>query len=917
MSEEAIPAEKVSKEEKLPSLASAEKALKPELPKEEPETSNTPAVEGDGSHPNAQRFLGGRRTLDKSRLHLPRWFGLFVLVSTTLICMIAFLSVASWAVVSPRQKPELICLVEAEYMAPAIPLVRYGLQDGQLIRSLSRSSLKLVEGISRTTADDTGPINKQFFEHQLDQLQGDTCVIYIAAQGVSDEADGYLLHRASHQSQFGSGFSLTDLLAAIETHGVKNVLLLLDTVRVDRSVQLGMLGNDFSYYLKRDFEVLRQRAEKEQDLPNLCIICSADDGQISAPPPGLATSPFALTTAYALQGGPGSKVTKGADQNLDGRISALEIAEYVERAISDWSLEHQQTPQTPFHLHLGEDFPLVFVDHMVTLDSVLAHAFPPEDKQKKGTSPAGAKHPSQENEPSEKKTVGTETNSASATDTSASPPKVAATDPAESGDSPQTPEAGESKGAPPEAETSLVAAEPSLPETEMLIERIYEAWQKKVELEQSGVAQNSPLQWSRLKLALLRAESALLANMPLKAQTMLDVTIPKMFQALEASSHPFLNADWSLAFAGEADPSSKVAAQRGEIEKAITQPDAAAVNELRNSSLIEASLVYTLSERLLLHGTWRDPALVELAVQARSLGVPVALYQHPYLLRFVKDQLEAADIVRRRAEVDLITGRLDQAEQGLRRAETQYREVAKDLEGYLDQVLKVKHSAIDVPAMISWLGMHPGWGVRKKHDLILMNEFMKRLAEFCNSPSPMALATATHAAQDIRERGIYCAEDALQPVDWINTRAVLKLTFLEPEVRRQLLLDQYPARDFEEFNIGFRQDGNTVRNRPANPLLLDEMFTIISGGRIKSVLLDRLKQLSPVRSEGYETFTDLQEHESIRQDRAYASGEVRCVVEELCSQSINEFAVDGWWKQWASLLLLSESRADRYLQDEP
>jgi len=290
MSEEAIPAEKVPKEEKLPSLASAEKALKPELPKENPETSSTPAVEGDASHPNAQRFLGGRRTLDKSRLHLPRWFGLFVLVSTTLICMIAFLSVTSWALVSPRQKPELICLVEAEYMAPAIPLVRYGLQDGQLIRSLSRSSLKLVEGISRSTADDTGPINKQFFEHQLDQLQGDTCVIYIAAQGVSDEADGYLLHRASHQSQFGSGFSLTDLLAAIETHGVKNVLLLLDTVRVDRSVQLGMLGNDFSYYLKRDFEVLRKRAEKEPDLPNLCIICSADDGQISAPPPGLSAS---------------------------------------------------------------------------------------------------------------------------------------------------------------------------------------------------------------------------------------------------------------------------------------------------------------------------------------------------------------------------------------------------------------------------------------------------------------------------------------------------------------------------------------------------------------------------------------------------------------------------------------------------
>ncbi len=864
--------------------------------------------------PDAQRFLGGRRTLDASRGRFPEWFGFYVIVSLTMLCLIAFASVSSWIFLSPPDKPKLVCMVESDYMSPAIPFVSYGPQDGQLIRSLGNKVLDNVEPIASDDSDFDGSISKHSFEHQLGLVQGETCVIYMAAHGVSDEQDGYILHRSSRLGQFDAGLSLTDMLEVIANRGTKNVLLLLDTVRFDRNLQMGMLGNDFSYYLKRDFAKLKQKAEAdgERPFPNLCIICSADDGQVSAPPPGLAVSPFALTVAYALRGGAGSSSTKIIDSNNNGEITASELAAFVERAVSDWSLEHQRVSQTPFQLHLGEDFPLVSVDRGVTLETVLAEVQP------NSTDPAPLRESGKVTKPAPKTASEPQAELASATradpnhgESAAAP---ASPNPESSSEANATPSEPSQNSAGKESVAAL-ACDARTPA--QLIDRICQGWQQEMEVQNSGKDFHRPMQWSRLKLALMRAEEAVLANLPKKAQGILDQSIPKIVHDLQTHTESICTPDWSLAFDSEVTPDSQLAIERIELDEVIAEPTDQRVEELRNSNLIEAGLIGVLSERIRSEGQWRDPALVKLAVATRSMGVPTRLYRHPFLLSFVQERVAAADVIRRQAEVDLITGRLEQAQKGMYRAETLYREVDADLDKYFSQFTQLKEMTSDIEALISWLGIVPGWDVRKSHDLQLLEEFIVSLKTFCKNPSPTTLSDAAHLAMNVRERGIHSAEDSLQPVDWMNTRAVLQLSFLPPELRRQLLIDQYPGPNFKDFNIGFRQDVTTYRNRPANPMLLHATFQILMNDQARSELLSLLQQLSPIRTQGFESFADLQQHQAIRHDRAVASSDIRQFINDLYSDPSNEFGEGTWWGQWARLLIMSDYRASRYLKDDP
>lgn len=871
------------------------------------------------AQPDAQRFLGGRRTFDENRTRLPRWFGFYVLLAATVLCLIAFGSVGSWLFVSPPDKPELVCMVEADYISPAIPFVRYGLQDGNLIRSLGNTVLDNVEPVTSRDPNFDGSITKHSFEHLLGLVQNETCVIYVAAHGVSDEQDGYLLHRSSRLGQFDAGLSLSDMLEIVTDHGATNVLLLLDTVRIDRSLQLGMLGNDFSYYLKRDFENLKKKLETREgrELPNVCIVCSADDGQISAPPPGLEVSPFALTVAYALRGGPGQATTKFIDSNGNGEITALELAAFVERAVSDWSLEHQRVSQTPFHLQMGEDFPLVTVDREVTLGTVLAASRPNStdpsqlDVVQKSTKPEPKKEDQESIESPHKEPPATPADATqplvSTDDTSPTAAEVSSDEESTADHAAQDPDGEE------ESSASISGSQT----VDQLIDRIYDGWQLQRAMKNSGTGFQRPLQWSRLKLALMRAEEAVLANMPEKAQRLLDHSIPKIVQELQTHAESICTPNWSLAFDSSTASGKRLVTERIELNEVIADPTDERVSELESSNLIEAGIIGVLSERFRIAGAWQDTELVKLAVMTRSACVPTMLYQHPYLLSFVQDEIAAADAIRRQAEIDLITGRLDQAQRGLYRAETLYRNISADLDQYLTQFTQLKEGTTEVAAMVSWLGMRPGWDVRKHHDLQLLEEFITSIKSFSDTPNPTTLSSAAHSAVRIRQRGIQSAEQSLQPVDWVSSRAVLQLSFIAPELRRQLLLDQYPGPNFKEFNIGFRQDAITSPNRPANPMLLDTAFKILLNVESLPNLLSSLQQLSPLRKQGFESFADLQEHPAIRHERAVTSAEIRQFINDLYADPSIEFAEGTWWERWVRVLMLSDFRASRYLKDDP
>lgn len=852
-----------------------------EIPSEDRSSSIQPAA--------GKRFLGGQSSASQYRAGFPSWFKLLLLGIATLLSLAAFLVVANFSLAESSEKAWLTALVETEYLSPAIPPLEMAHQDAKLIRSAIGTSMRGFEVADSSTEENQDAAVKRFFDHQLANIDGTTCVVYVAAHAVSDERTGYILYNDSHPSKPETGYPIRRLLDALVQCPAKNKLLVLDVCRLDHNLRLGMLGNDFVFHLKREFENLRHQLVTDgvSDNQNLWILSSCDDGQIALSSPTLGASPFALAVAYGLRGGSEVDAVSNQTRKQDGRISAAELANYVMRSVSSWSLEHRDAEQTPFVLSLGSDFPLANVDRSVTISNFIQEA--------------GQTHSSETDENSTAPSV---TNSQSnPTDEKAEEKSEAADESVAKTDSPTEPAAQESPA----------AADPTV---ESLVAEIAEQWRQGRELLRGRELLSRPLQWSLLVQSLNRAEGALFSDDPSEVLSVLQNEIPKRLKYLDHRVREQTNEKWSLSFVD-----GEQSKWRELIANAVAKPSAANLSSLRDGELIEAGFILSLAQECQTNGVWHDPKLIRLALETRTRGELAAIRQHPYLLPFARAEIEVGDQLRRRAEIDLVIGRSDRAEQGLRAAQTHYDRACEQIESAMQRLGQVQRMTVNLTSVMEWIGNAPHWGTRKSHDLELFNQFVRELTNFTHDPTTASLEAVADTATNLKRRGSRYAEDALQPTEWARSHAALALPFLQPELRAQLLHALLAQPAPLQLKTDFRMHVRSGPQRPAMPYPLADVFSLLLAEQDLNIdgakLISQLRSIGPVTNRQPVMWQTMAANDRMRQDRAIAARDIRHYFSQMRNTSIQDVNQGTWWQRWVRLLMLSDWRAIRFLNEDP
>ena len=849
-----------------------------------------------------RRFLLGQETSAGFHPGFPRWFKILLACTAASVSLFAFFSVVSWPLSHVAQKPWLSCVVETEYLVPAVPPIAMARQDARLVQSTIGISMRGSQSpaVSESAKDNTEL--KRFFEHQLQNLESETCVLYVAAHGISDEQTGYLLHGDSHPGKPESGYTIRKLLDSLVRCPAKNKLLVLDACRIDHSLRLGMLGNDFIFHLKREFAELKDRmaADSQSRKQNIWILCACDDGQVSCTSPALGVSPFALAVTYGLRGGSLVDQPQKLTNKRDGRASTAELGDYVAQSVSSWALKHHNMIQTPFMLSIGEDFPLAMVNNSMT-ESDLWKEFRGGE-----TSPAAPDPAKSEQSPPD----------ASAVAGADTPPKTETGNTVKKDDA-KSPKAGKTADAASGKAEGAPAAQ-SEPDLETLISRVGAYWSQGEKLLAVQGVLARPLQWSRFQQSLFRAEEALFSDEKEQAEKILDHELPKRLSSFKRQAHSANSPNWSLAYQDDNNPD--LAAQKLLILKVLEDPSDKNLVLLQKSEMIEAGLILSLARECRINEHWSDVRLIKLAVDTRTRGEVVTLHEYPYVLPFIRSKVESGDELRRRAEIALVTGHLDRAEQGLRAARVLYEQAGTEAETAAAQLTRTQHMAVNLPNVIEWIGGDNDWTGRKLHDLGLFGDFVRGLDEFCHKPSAEALSALAKTADDLQRRGGRYAEDALQPTEWVRNRAALKLPFLKPVLRERLLHNLLTKPANPQFKIDFRNHVSVGPRRPATPYPLGGVFALLLDNQDHNTglqtLISQLDAVGPAQDDQPIMWRKMAGDDKLRLARAKAAGGIRRYFDRLRNRPIGEINRGNWWQRWVRLLLLSDWRAVRFLDDD-
>ncbi len=137
-----------------------------------------------------------------------------------------------------------------------------------------------------------------------------TCVLYFSAHSISDRSNGYLLSRQATAQSETSWYPIdrlfTSLTAAVRAKDtVQNVVVVLDTNRMQRRFEIGLLSNNFNVFLKRHFASTWREWRNDEVLQDkhLAVLCATDADQVAWTSPTWKCSPFAGFVAYGLSGG--------------------------------------------------------------------------------------------------------------------------------------------------------------------------------------------------------------------------------------------------------------------------------------------------------------------------------------------------------------------------------------------------------------------------------------------------------------------------------------------------------------------------------------------------------------------------------------------------------------------------------------
>ncbi|MBP7281883.1 MAG: caspase family protein [Leptospiraceae bacterium] len=169
----------------------------------------------------------------------------------------------------------------------------------------------------------------------------DMILFFFSGHGIADpEGNGYVLSVDTvAEKPFYTSVSVNQLVSKLNQKGIKKSLLLLDACRETISSTKGAMKEGL-------------QAEKFENAEVAATFFSTKSGYYSFEDPKSDFGVFTKYLAYALEG--------KADVNGDGIVSFLELEEYVQKGVNDWSLANnkQQKPYVKYYKEKYGDLPI-------------------------------------------------------------------------------------------------------------------------------------------------------------------------------------------------------------------------------------------------------------------------------------------------------------------------------------------------------------------------------------------------------------------------------------------------------------------------------------------------------------------------------------------------------------------------------
>ena len=723
------------------------------------------------SSPPRFRFLSAKRHA------LPKSILFFVCCLAFLLSIISTLALLRFAL-PKRPALESIVIAVPEYQSIDITANPFAVADAKSMeRALgSKASLLIPKDLSDLEQSLTfEPKNRR-----------DPLVVYIDMASTSSGEQGYLLTTDAKSLNVSNAYSIRNLLEQIWQITVPHKLLILNTNHSCRNLRTGILDNDFSYFLKTEFNALTKRANNtagtagtsnntiqsnsgNDSTESFIVLCSSADGQSNWGSPSLGHTPFAALISYCISGGEKADRPSIPGGKSDGVISVLELSQFVTEQTACWSNMNRQTPQTPIVLRYGDDFPIATVNPWNEQDLVSSN----------------------------KKVDNTATASSTASnDQQKNSNKVQGKDSPQESPTSNAPKAATSEAKKDtqdgNADTTVQSPSPatvaSSSGTEMagLLNRLMLIWQQQHDLQGNPSTRWQPNNWSAMHQLLLQAEGNLIAGESAICQQRLEQA-EAIVNELESWQPTNLQWDWSIIFADRNDAPANLIAEKNLIEAFLRKPTPEALEKLDEPQSVEGQLLVSLARQHSIDWVVKEVSAVRLAIENKSLAAIVASHREPLVNRVVLPYLKEADRQSRQGQVHLFATRIIEATDAFRKARVEYRRTMQLSEITADQLATVESTLVKLPFYIDWIGNLPTASLPRESCVKSLQLLIENFHAFQASPQTNQLDLLVAICIDFTNLVEDHVAHELSSGDYRTIRTVLYLPTIGVDQRRNAL----------------------------------------------------------------------------------------------------------------------------------
>ncbi len=199
----------------------------------------------------------------------------------------------------------------------------------------------MIRGVQELRAD--APIEQTWSTCFREVAEKNLIVVVAAHGGVDEQGKPFVLTNDANLRTDKERIYIEAILDQFKAMPDKNKTLILDAAVMPSHWGLGMMSNSFAH-------ALRQLEPKIKDIKNLVVLVSADEDQVSWFSPDLRKTAFLHYVTEGLRGAadvPDKRNPKESG-NGDGRVTAMELTNFVRRKVLDWARDNRAALQAPF-----------------------------------------------------------------------------------------------------------------------------------------------------------------------------------------------------------------------------------------------------------------------------------------------------------------------------------------------------------------------------------------------------------------------------------------------------------------------------------------------------------------------------------------------------------------------------------------